>query len=181
MQAQERVDIGSHVLTIRPKERLDVKTLSAQLLYKCIAALCENLDLQKNLTIKVSELANRVIVHTCDSPQSGKLLRLRALPIPGRALPLPVTVNQAPGRGMSRGVMHGCDKGETSASLMNALTTESVKILAARPMGKCGSALIIFESSRPPRVIKYWGTLRKVIPSKITSFVCFRCDGPGHK
>ncbi|KAH9384653.1 hypothetical protein HPB48_026663 [Haemaphysalis longicornis] len=181
VQAQERVDIGSHVLTIRPKERFDVKTISAQLLYKSIAALCENLDLQKHLTIKVSEQANTVIVHTCDSAQAGKLLRLKALPIPGRALPLLVTVNQAPGRGMSRGVMHGCDKGETSASLMNALTTESVKILAARPMGKCGSALITFESSRPPRVIKYWGTLRKVIPFKITSFVCFRCHGPGHK
>ncbi|KAH9365966.1 hypothetical protein HPB48_016629 [Haemaphysalis longicornis] len=77
--------------------------------------------------------------------------------------------------------MHGCDKEKLSASLMNALTAESVKILAARPMGKCGSALISFESSRPPRVIKYWGTLRKVIPFKITSFVCYRCHGPGHK
>ncbi|KAH9379630.1 hypothetical protein HPB48_020045 [Haemaphysalis longicornis] len=162
----EHVDIWSHGLTIRPKQRFDVKTLSTQLMYKSMAAFCENLDLHKHLTIKVSEQANAVIVHTCDSAQEGKLLRLEALPTPGRALPLPVTVNQARGHGISRGVMHG-------ASIMTALTTEIVKILAARPMGKCSSALITFESYRPPRIIKYWGTLRKVTPFKVTSFVCF--------
>ncbi|KAH9360783.1 hypothetical protein HPB48_018238 [Haemaphysalis longicornis] len=181
VQAQEHVEIGSHVLTVRPKVRFDIKTLSAQLLYKSIAAFSENLDLQKHLTIKVGEQANTVIVHSCDSAQAGKLLRLKALPIPGCTLPLPVMVNQASGRGMSLGAMHGCEKGETSASLMNALTTESVKILAARPMGKCGSALITFQSSRPPRMIKYLVKLKTVIPFKITSFVYFRCHGPGNK
>ncbi|KAH9378831.1 hypothetical protein HPB48_021794 [Haemaphysalis longicornis] len=74
LQTQECVEIGSHVLTIRPKEQFDVKTLSAQLLCKSIAALSKNLDLQKHLTIKVSEQANMVIVHTCDLAQARQTI-----------------------------------------------------------------------------------------------------------
>lgn len=92
--------IGSHVLTVRPKERFDVRALSAQLLYKSIATFSENLHLQERLIIKLSKQANTAIVYTRDSAQAGKLVRLK---IPGRALPLAARQTRRPGMAAATG------------------------------------------------------------------------------
>ncbi|KAH7936843.1 hypothetical protein HPB49_005709 [Dermacentor silvarum] len=62
-----------------------------------------------------------------------------------------------------------------------SVDSKNVQILLARPMGKSGSVLITFASSRPPRYVKYWNFLKNVIPYEPRSVVCFWCHGLGHK
>ncbi|KAH7970415.1 hypothetical protein HPB49_006718 [Dermacentor silvarum] len=76
-------------------------------------------------------------------------------------------------------VIYDCTLDETSETLAEALDSENVQM--ARPMGKSGSVLITFASSRPPRYVKYWDFLKNFIPYEPRSVVCFRCHGFGHK
>ncbi|KAH9377416.1 hypothetical protein HPB48_016793 [Haemaphysalis longicornis] len=82
---------------------------------------------------------------------------------------------------MSRGVIYDCTPGETSETLVEALDSDSVQVLQARPMGKKGAVLITFAARDPPRYVKYWDFLKQVSPYESRSVACFRCHGPGHK
>lgn len=176
----ERTELGCFVLAIRPRERRSIVSLNAREVKHAISALSHDKRLAQHQLLRFNDASNTLTVQTCDERQASNLLKLNTLEIPS-APPLPVSVHQVPSEGMSRGVIYGCTLDETSETLAQALDSENVQILLARPMGKSGSVLITFASSRPPRYVKYWDFLKNVIPYEPRSVVCFRCHGLGHK
>ncbi|KAH9382472.1 hypothetical protein HPB48_023069 [Haemaphysalis longicornis] len=180
-RAAERTELGTFVLSIRPKERCSITSLNPQEVRRAICALSHNQQLAKHqLLRRFNKESNTLTVHTCDEKQASAVLRLSALDTPSNPS-FPVTVHQVPSDGMSRGVIYDCTPGETSETLVEALDSESVQVLQARPMGKKGAVLITFASRHPPRYVKYWDFLKRVSPYESQSVACFRCHGPGPK
>ncbi|KAH7960660.1 hypothetical protein HPB49_022134 [Dermacentor silvarum] len=168
----ERTELGCFVLAIRPRERRSIVSFNAREVKHAISALSHKRLAQHQL-LRFNDASNTLTVQTCDERQASNLLKLNTLEIPS-APPLPVSVHQVPSEGMSRVVIYGCTLDETSETLAQALDSENVQILLARPMGKSGSVLITFASSRPPRYVKYWDFLKNVIPYEPIR-VCPRC------
>lgn len=179
-RAAERTELGTFVLSIRPKERCSITSLNPQEVRRAICALSHNQQLSKHQLLRFNKESNTLTVHTCDEKQASAVLKLSALDTPSNPS-FPVTVHQVPSDGMSRGVIYDCTPGETSETLVEALDSESVQVLQARPMGKKGAVLITFASRHPPRYVKYWDFLKRVSPYEPRSVACFRCHGPGHK
>ncbi|KAH7955196.1 hypothetical protein HPB49_025386 [Dermacentor silvarum] len=176
----EGTELGCFVLAIRPRKPRSIVSLNAREVKQAISLLSHDKRLAQHELLRLNDASNTLIVQTCDERQASDLLKLNTLKI-SSAPPLPVSVHQVPTKGMSRGVIYGCTPDETSETLAEALDSENVQILLARPMGKSGSMLITFASSRQPRYVKYWDILKNVIPYEPRSVVCFRCDGLGHK
>ncbi|KAH7940932.1 hypothetical protein HPB49_008175 [Dermacentor silvarum] len=150
----ERTKLGCFVLAIRPRKRRRIVLLNAREVKQAISALSHDKRLAQHQLLRFNDASNTLTVQTCDERQASDLLKLNTLEIP-LVPPLPVSVHQVPSEGMSRGVIYGCTPDEKSETLAEALDSDNVQILLARPMGKTGSVLITFTLSRPPRYAKY--------------------------
>ncbi|KAH7945662.1 hypothetical protein HPB49_013635 [Dermacentor silvarum] len=134
----ERIELGCFILAIRPRERRSIVSLNAREVKQAISALSHDKRLAQHQLLRFNDASNTLTVQTCDERQASDLLKLNTLEIPS-APPLPVSVHQVPSEGMPRDVIYGYTPDETSETLAEALDSENVQILQARPMGKSGS------------------------------------------
>ncbi|KAH9382360.1 hypothetical protein HPB48_022411 [Haemaphysalis longicornis] len=142
-------------------------------LQDAICATADDQILAAYLILKVSPTSNTLIVSTCDTKQAARLLRMQLLPLRSCA-PLPIKAHQVPATGMSRGhACRGCRASETSETLANALVSDGVETLMARPMGK--------NAPKPPREVLYWSFVKRGERQEQRPLVCLRCHKPRHK
>ncbi|KAH9374325.1 hypothetical protein HPB48_012896 [Haemaphysalis longicornis] len=93
---------------------------------------------------------------------------------------IPLQAYEALSGGQVRGVIYGIDPNDPEEELLHNLSCRTHWIVAARRMGK-KTALITFESKRPPRYVLYYNCMMAVAPYTPKSVICNVCHDIGDK
>ncbi|KAG0417539.1 hypothetical protein HPB47_005529 [Ixodes persulcatus] len=168
-----------HIITLRPKTKIDVPTLPKKGLMEAITASAKLAP--DAVSMKTIKETNTITVMVNSEATAQTLLGITEIFIAGKP-PLPIQAYKPVGDNQIRGVIYGIDQGEDNVSLMEGLETEGSVVVAARPMSRGGNtALITFQGTHLPRHVWYRRSMLQVYPYRARAVTCSNCHKIGHK
>lgn len=138
---------------------------------------------KEGISVHVHPKANTIAITTKNPLLAGRLMNITEIPR-YNGTTAAVTPYKALSSNQCRGVIYlrGGNNQETPETLVGALDCKTHRIVAARPLGKTGSAILVtFEGKAPPARIRYCYEILKVAPYNPRPLVCYNCHDFGHK
>ncbi|KAH7977030.1 hypothetical protein HPB52_023212 [Rhipicephalus sanguineus] len=168
---------------IRPKKGLLVSNYNNHDIARSIVAACGDPHKCKDgdILTRLRHGSNIIIVSTPSEQAADAIRKLDKINLQGQMHEVNAYV--AAPEGVSKGVIHGVDRGTTSEELLAHLRvrTQGVKILHARMLGQTKTAVITFDGDFVPRYVNYYGGEEPCYPYKPTKQVCKVCNRLGHR
>lgn len=169
----------TQTVVLRPVCKHNIEDFSTKELRTAIEKVgINNVD---EFTLHRHEKANTIAITTRNSSLVSKFLQITEIPNEQHG-PLAVQPYKAISSNEVRGVIYLNSPHDDPATLVNELTCNTHKIVAARALGiKQKTILVTFEGKTVPRHIRYVFEVYKVSEYRPRPLVCYGCHQLGHK
>lgn len=176
-EACTRMSKEKFVVLLRPKNNASISAMSRRGLAAVIAKVAPHASLNVLTSTRVDLRRNSATVTLYNQTHAKNLCGMSSMTIDGRTIEFDAQLLTS--HGCSRGVIR-VDPNDTDEDLRNNTTCESANILHIKRLGRTDYALVTFDTSHPPKIVRNYFELCPVKPYVPRTLVCYRCHKDGH-
>lgn len=167
-------------IILRPTSTVKIEDVPDRVIYAGLQRLLNVPPLATELRIRKQKMANTIAIDTWNPTYASKLLKSNCLPFGDTILTFQAYETVA--ENQIRGVIYDLGEDTDAKTLMEFLTCRTHRIVAARPMGRAGKAVLLtFEGTHLPRQVQYCLAPKWVVAFRPRAVVCINCHKIGHK
>lgn len=175
--ATERLTKERYFVLLRPRGQKSMKDIPRKVLSDVLDQLSSQADLNAYVSTKLDVRSNAITVTLYDKIHAERVSQLTHIQLNGS--PFEIEAQLLHPRGTSRGVIQ-VDPSDTDVELKQHLTCETATILDVKRMGRSHFALVTFDTTHAPKIVRNYKELCKVAPYIPRTLVCYRCHRVGH-
>lgn len=175
--ACSRMSKEKFVVLLRPKNNVSISAISRRGLAAVIANVAPHPSLNVLTSTRVDLRRNSATVTLYNETHATNLCGMSSMTIDGRTIEFDAQLLTS--HGCSRGVIR-VDQNDTDEDLRINTTCESANILHIKRLGRTNYALVTFDTSYPPKMVRNYFELCAVKPYVPRTLVCYRCHKDGH-
>lgn len=178
----DRVSRTRFLLQLRPLAKIQIRTVPKQAIANIIGLTAPSAELAEMASVTYDDAANSARIRLYDESHVVKMLKIDRLTFrkEDRKNTIEIAIDRMDlNRNTIRGVIQ-IDRNDTPEKIFNWLRCEQTDILKVQKIGKSDRAIVTFDGTTLPRVVKYYMELVKVDEYKPKRLVCFNCHNLGH-
>lgn len=178
----DRVSRSRINLQLRPLAKIRIRRVPRHAIANAIGYTAPSAELAEMAAVTFDDAANSAHIAVYDENHAAKLLRIDRLTFRQDGKPESIEVVIEPlqtYKNTIRGVIQ-VDPAESNETIMKWVRCEQADILRVQKIGKTDRAVLTFDTSTLPRVVKYYMELVRVAEYRPKRIVCFNCHQLGH-
>ncbi|KAH9365038.1 hypothetical protein HPB48_022747 [Haemaphysalis longicornis] len=178
----ERVSRSRINLQLRPLAKIRIREIPRRAIANAIGYTAPSAELAEMAAVTLYDAANSAHIALYDENHAAKLLRLDHLTYRqnGKVETIEVVIEPMQShKNTIRGVIQ-VDPADSNDTILNWVRCEQADIIRVQKIGKSNRAILTFESTTLPRVVKYYMELVRVVDYHPKRIVCFNCHNLCH-
>lgn len=178
----DRVSRSRINLQLRPLAKIRIRRVPRHAIANAIGCTAPSAELAEMAAVTFDDAANSAHIALYDENHAAKLLQVDRLTFrqDGKTESIEVVIEPLQTyKNTIRGVIQ-VDPAESNEAIMKWVRCEQAEILRVQKIGKTDRAVLTFDTTTLPRVVKYYMELVRVAEYRPKRVVCFNCHDLGH-
>ncbi|KAH9385038.1 hypothetical protein HPB48_027077 [Haemaphysalis longicornis] len=178
----ERVSRSRINLQLRPLAKICIREIPRRAIANAIGYTAPSAELAEMAAVTFDDAANSAHIALYDENHAAKLLQIDHLTFRqnGKVETIEVVIEPMQShKNTIRGVIQ-VDPADSNETILNWVRCEQADIIRVQKIGKSNRAILTFDSTTLPRVVKYYMELVRVVDYHPKRVVCFNCHNLVH-
>lgn len=178
----DRVSRSRHTLHLRPLAKLKIRNIPRHAIASVIGRTAPSAELAEMAAVTFDDAANSAHIAVYDEGHATRLTQIDHLTFRqnGKLETIEVVIELIPSfKNTIRGVIQ-IDPNDSNETIHSWIRCEQAEVLRVQKIGKTDRAIVTFDSTTLPRVVKYYMELVRVSEYRPKRLVCFNCHSLGH-
>lgn len=177
----DRVSRSCHTLHLRPLAKLEIGNIPRHAIANVIGLTAPSAELAKMAAVTFDDAANSAHIAVYDEGHATKLTQIDHLTFRQneKLETIEVVIELIPSsKNTIRGVIQ-IDPNDSNETIHSWIRCEQAELLRVQKIGKTDRAIVTFDTTTLPRVVKYYMELVRVTEYHPKWLVCFNCHSLG--